>query len=131
MFKAQWTTPTSVDEALRALPSTATVYVLDEAWLVVAPSGIVVLTEDRGDLTSAALRAAEMADAVRSRLSEELAWVPFVDAMCATTVVGFDPDQPCLVVPADLVEFSVTGGPRSIDAETLDKLRLLPYPTLR
>lgn len=130
MFRSQRLTAAPLDEQLRGLPSSVSVYVLDEAWLVVSPSGLFVLTEDQGDLAAAARRAADRADTVRLELSDQLVWVPFIDAMCATGEVHFDPAQPCLVVPQDLVVHTVVEGPGRIDAETLAKLRLLGYPTL-
>ncbi len=58
-------------------------------------------------------------------------WVPFIDAMCATHDVRFDPDQPCLIVPHDLVAHTMASGPDRIDTETLERLRALRYPVLR
>jgi hypothetical protein len=130
MFRSQRTTANSLTAVLRALPRSVTVFDVSDAWLVVGPSGLFVLTEDDGDLTAAALRAAARADSVRLRLSDELVWVPFVDAMCVTADTSFDSNQPCLVVPHDVVAQTVTGGPVSVDAETLEKLRLLAFPVL-
>ena len=128
MFRSQRVTPTTLAETLRSLPDAVAVFDVGKAWLVVGPSGLFVLTEDGGDLAADALRAAERADAVRLKLSDELVWVPFIDAMCVTNDVTFDPAQPCLIVPHDLVAHTVTGGPVSVDTETLGKLTLLGYP---
>ena len=94
------------------------------------PNILFVLTEDDGDLAVSTRRAAARADSVRLALSDQLFWVPFVDAMCVTHDVDFDPDQPCLVVPHDLVVPTVSGGPVHIDADTLGKLGDLRYPRL-
>lgn len=130
MFRSQRLTSVSLEEQLRSLPVSVTVYVLDGAWLVVSQSGLFVLTEDEGDLAAAARRAADRADAVRLELSDQLVWVPFIDAMCATPETQFDPAQPCLIVPQDLIVHTVLEGPARIDADTLATLRLLGYPTL-
>jgi len=131
MFRSQRATPVPLEHLLRALPPEVTVFVLDGAWLVVGGSGLFVLTEDDGDLSAATARAAARTDAVRLELSDRLVWVPFIDAMCATYDSAFDPDQPCLVVPQDLVAHTVTAGPQQIDADTLAKLRTLRLPVLR
>lgn len=130
MFRSQRVTPNTLADTLGALPDGVTVYVLDGAWLVVGRCGLFVVTEDDGDLSQASLRAAARADAVRLQLSDELVWVPFIDAMCATHEVQFDPDQPCLIVPHDLVAHTVASGPDRLDDETLDRLRALRYPVL-
>ena len=93
MFRSQRANPTTLADTLGALPAGMKVFVLDEAWLVVGRCGLFVVTEDEGDLAAASLRAASLADAVRLQLSDELVWVPFIDAMCATHEVQFDPDQ--------------------------------------
>lgn len=131
MFRSPRLSPASLEATLRTLPDHASVFVLDGAWLVVGPGGLFVLTEDDGDITASSRRAAARADAVRLELSDQLFWVPFVDAMCVTHAADFDPDQPCLVVPHDLVVATVSGGPVHIDADTLVKLRDLRYPRLR
>lgn len=130
MFRSPRTGPASLIDILRSLPASVTVFVLEGGFLVVGPAGLFVLTQDEGDLASAARRAAEQADAVRLQLSDELVWVPFVDAMCVTTDAAFDPRQPCLVVPNDLVAHTVIGGPTTVDDETLAKLRLLRHRVL-
>ncbi len=131
MFRSQRANPTTLADTLGALPVGMKVFVLDEAWLVVGRCGLFVVTEDEGDLAAASLRAASLADAVRLQLSDELVWVPFIDAMCATHEVQFDPDQPCLIVPHDLVAHTVSTGPDRIDPETLERLDNLRYPVLR
>ena len=131
MFRSQRANPTTLADTLGALPAGMKVFVLDEAWLVVGRCGLFVVTEDEGDLAAASLRAASLADAVRLQLSDELVWVPFIDAMCATHEVQFDPDQPCLIVPHDLVAHTVSTGPDRIDPETLERLDNLRYPVLR
>ena len=131
MFRSQRANPTTLADTLGALPVGMKVFVLDEAWLVVGRCGLFVVTEDEGDLAAASLRAASLADAVRLQLSDELVWVPFIDAMCATHEVRFDPDQPCLIVPHDLVAHTVSTGPDRIDPETLERLDNLRYPVLR
>ncbi|MBX7067838.1 MAG: hypothetical protein K1X38_00495 [Microthrixaceae bacterium] len=130
VFRSQRTGPSSLVDILRSLPPSVTVFVLDGGFLVVGPAGLFVLTQDEGDLASAARRAAEQADAVRLQLADELVWVPFVDAMCVTTDAAFDPRQPCLVVPHDLVAHTIVGGPTTVDNETLAKLRLLRHRVL-
>ncbi len=131
MFRSQRANPTTLADTLGALPVGMKVFVLDEAWLVVGRCGLFVVTEDEGDLAAASLLAASLADAVRLQLSDELVWVPFIDAMCATHEVRFDPDQPCLIVPHDLVAHTVSTGPDRIDPETLERLDTLRYPVLR
>ena len=130
MFKSQRASPATLEETLLTLSAPISVFVLDGAWLVAGPSGLFVLTQDDGDLPAATARASALADAVRLELSDQLVWVPFVDAMCASAEVGVD-DQPCLVIPHDLVVPTVSAGPHTLDAETLTKLGTLRYPILR
>lgn len=131
MFKVRHNALTTLLDELKSLPDTVDVFALDTGWLVVSQSGLFVFTADDGDLSGSCLRAAQAADAIRLRLSDQLVWVPFVDAMCATSQSGFDPAQPCLVIPADLIAYTVMSGPRTIDDETLSKLSLLGLPRLR
>ena len=130
MFRSHRSQTTVLRDILRGLPEAVTVFGLESAWLVVGARGIFVVTEDCGDLGAAALHAAEIAEEVRFKLSDELVWVPFIDPMCATTAVVFEPVQPCLIIPLDLVATTVSDGPGTIDDETLATLRLLGYPVL-
>lgn len=131
MFRSPRATQVPLAQLLVTLPAEARAFELDDAWLVVSPQGLFVLTEDDGDLAAACTRAAQRADALRLELSDHLAWVPFIDAMCATYDPHFDPDQPCLVVPQDLVVHTVGTGPVRVDEATLESLAGLRYPIVR
>ena len=116
-------TGVDVQDQLSQLPVTHMTFHVEGGWLVVGPTGLFVLTTDDGDdLEGAARRAVERANEVRERLSLELAWVPYVDALVATN----DPDGPmhlpCLAVPADLLTGAIVEGPQTIDDETLNTL---------
>lgn len=134
MFRPQRGTRFDLAQTLLVLPGRLSVFELDAAWLVAGPCGLFVLTEDRGDLAASTARAAVLADSVRLGLSDRLAWVPFVGAMCVTSEDHChhgDSDQPCLVVPIDLLAATVSAGPVTVDADTLDELDALRYPRLR
>lgn len=121
---------TTVADSLRDLSDQHTVYVLDEAWLVVGPVGIFVITEEADDLDAGCERARRVATAVRLELSNELAWVPFVDAVCATSKPVATNLHASSVIPTNLIDVTVGSGPQTIDAETLEHLRLLRYRVL-
>ena len=114
-----------VQQQLLQLPVEHVTYQIEGGWLVIGPTGLIVLTEDDGDLESAARRAVDRAQEVRERLSQELVWVPYVDALVATD----DPDGPrqlpCLAVPADLITPAIVEGPTTIDDDTLARLARL------
>ncbi|MFN8053023.1 MAG: hypothetical protein U0Q22_16375 [Acidimicrobiales bacterium] len=129
MFKP-WTTPTSLDDALRGLDRSITVFVLDDAWLAVAPSGLMVLTEDAGDLDAATLRAAERADEVRLRLAAELVWVPVVEGVCVSAEAVDDTELPCLVVTPEQLAPTLETGAATWDDDTMSAVRRLGHPTL-
>lgn len=121
---------TTVADSLRDLSELHTVYVLDGAWLVVGPTGIFVITEELDDLARGCERARGLATQVRLELSNELAWVPFVDAVCASTKPVTTGEHTSSVIPANLIEVTVGSGPQTVDAETLAHLRLLRYRLL-
>lgn len=131
MFRSVRATPVPLAQLFTTLPDDSTVFDVGDAYLVVTPRGVVVLTEDDGDLSASCARAAVHADAIRSGLADQLAWVPFVDAMCATYDPHFDPSQPCLVVPQDLVVHTLSSGPEQVDPDTLTALRDLRYRIVR
>lgn len=126
MFRSR-AIPVPLAHLLSGLPDDSTVFDVGDAFLVVTPRGVFVLTEDEGDLNAACTRAATRSDSIRAELADGLAWVPFIDAMCTTYDPHFNPNQPCLVVPQDLVVPTLSSGPDQVDPETLAALRTLRY----
>ena len=131
MFRTLRPVLVDLETELRSLPADHVVFVLEDAWLVVGPTGVFVVAHDDCDLDSTAVRVAGRADAVRARLADEMPVVPFVDAVVTTNDVDFDPVQPALVIPVDLVRFTICEGRTIVEGETLARLTLLGLPRLR
>lgn len=130
MFRSTRSVLFDLEAELRSLPADHVVYVLDGAWLVVGPTGVFVVTGDGDDVATAARWAAEQAEETRSRLADQIAFVPFVDAVVATASLDYDPAQPALVIPVDLVHFTICEGRTIVDDDSLRQLRLLGLPRL-
>lgn len=130
MFRTTLNLSTTLADELRRLPSPMLTYVLDDAYLTVGPTGVFVLVEGDDDVTAACRVAAARASSVRAELADQMAFVPFVDAVVTVTDHGFDPAQPAVVIPHDLVRFTVCEGRRIIDDEMMARLHLLRLPRL-
>ena len=111
------------------MPSSVTVYIVGGTYFVVAETGLFVVAENSIDLRAAAAAAAIEADRLRGLLSDQVPFVPFIDAVAVGDDEGFG-QLPSLIVPHDLVLSTILSGPRVIDPSTLDTLRLLGYPVL-
>lgn len=130
MFRTALNLSTDLADELRRLPAGHATYALEDAYLTVGPAGVFVLVDAEGDVAGACRRAADHATRVRTELADLMAWVPFVDAVAVTDRHDYDPGQPALVIPPDLVRFTVSDGPRTVDADTLARLHLLRFPRL-
>lgn len=130
MFRTSRSVLVDLESELRSLPADHVVFVLDDAWLVVGPTGVFVVADGDEDLGAATRRVAARADALRTRLADEMPFVPFVDAVVTTSTVDFDPVQPALVIPVDLVRFTICEGRTIVDVDTLARLTLLGLPRL-
>jgi hypothetical protein len=111
-----------IDGVLSQLPSDWVIGGLDEARLVIGPSGAFVLVPGDGELAATAERAQGLASRTRAVLARHLSWVPFIDAAIVTAT-----DQPtvaaAVVVPVDLLGELLIEGPPTIDAPAMDVLR--------
>ncbi|HPB44931.1 MAG: hypothetical protein M9952_03060 [Microthrixaceae bacterium] len=129
MFRHSRQTQRPIEDTLRGLPSGFVVYVVEGTYVVVGTTGVFVIAENSIDLHAAAAAAAIGAHRLRSELADALPFVPFVDAIavgsCATPS-----DLPALIVPHDMVESTIVGGPTVIDWSTLESLQHLSYPVL-
>lgn len=128
MFRSTRHTHPPLEATLRALPSSVTVYIVGGTYFVVAETGLFVIAENSIDLRAASVAAAVEADRLRGLLSDQVPFVPFIDAVAVGDESG--ESLPSLVVSHDLVLSTILSGPRVIDAATLDTLRLLGYPVL-
>jgi hypothetical protein len=125
MFRT--TRPPSVDVSaeLRDLPTSHLTYHHEGAWFVLGPTGLFVITADEGNLQTAAELAVANAARLRGDLATELAWVPFVDALVATLSPDATLSLPCIAVPASLLRYTVSEGPRTVPGATLAQLTRL------
>ena len=120
----------TAEAALAALPASCRVFKLEDAWLVVARTGMMVITADDIDLPAAAHRAAALAESTRSQLFDTLQFVPFVDAVVLTSSLDYPIDLPALIIPFDMLEFAVTNSSPTIDEATFEQLTELRLPLL-
>ncbi len=106
------------------------VFDIDHAWFVVGPTGVFVVCGDDGGAEFASQRAVDRARIMRSKLANELSWIPFVDSLVVTDDASMIEEAgrvetQCPVIPLDMLAVTVNDGPRSIDEDTLGKLALL------
>ena len=125
LFRSARSQVNDVGTELRRLGTSHSTFQLDTGWFVVGPTGLFVVAEDDGDLDTAAQWAIDRAVAMRAELADKLVWIPFVDAIVATTRAAGSTDLPCLVVPTSLLRYTIEEGPRTVDDVTLSKLGLL------
>ena len=125
MFRTSRSTVSGLSRELHGLPPQHLTYLLDDAWLVVGPTGLFVLLEDEGDIAAAAAAVVRYAGELRSRLCDTLAWVPFVDAVVITNDPRSCSVPECLVVPIDMLRDMICNGPRTIDPQPLMQLALI------
>jgi len=90
-------------------------------WVVVGPSGLFVIVRSDGDAAACAQRAVDHAHVLRSRLADELPWVPFVSAVVVAD--GDRHDLACPVVDIDDLTPFVQHGGRQIGDGALQLLR--------
>jgi len=96
------------------LPSSHTVRKAAGHWVVLGPTGVVVVgrcVDD--DVAGAAERCSAMAHELRDLLAGVTPWVPFVDAIVVAE--GQHHDLACTVVQLDLLVTALTIGPVTLD----------------
>jgi hypothetical protein len=125
LFRSAKARVRDVGGELRRLATSHSTFQLDGGWFVVGPTGLFVVAAGEPDLGTAARWAVDRATAMRAELADQLVWVPFVDAIVATSHSGPGTDLPCLVVPVSLLRSTIEDGPRTVDDATLSKLGLL------
>lgn len=103
------------------LPDEYMVRRVRDHWAIVGPSGLFVVGRADGDMTESAHRTAALAHSVRSLLSEEVSWVPFVDALLVAESEhnGLE----CTVVELDSLELTLTSGGEQIDPIGLHQIK--------
>lgn len=104
------------------LPASHAVRKAADHWIVLGPTGLVVVGRcaDDDDVAAAAERCAGLAHELRDLLAGVTPWVPFVDAIVVAE--GSHHDLACTVVPLDLLVTALTVGPVTLDDVELDLL---------
>jgi hypothetical protein len=103
------------------LPSSHTVRRTAGHWVVLGPTGLVVVGRCAdGDVAGAAERCAAVAHELRGLLAGVTPWVPFVDALVVAD--GEHHDLACTVVQLDLLVTALTIGPVTLDEGELTVL---------
>ena len=103
------------------LPDEYMVRRVRDHWAVAGPTGLFVVGRAGGDLAESAHRTAVLAHQMRTLLSEEVPWVPFVDALLVAKHErnGLE----CTVVELDTLETTLTGGAQQIDTIELHQIK--------
>lgn len=100
------------------LPSSHTVRKAADHWVVLGPTGLVVVGRCADDdVAAAAERCAGVAHELRDLLAGVTPWVPFVDAIVVAD--GEHHDLACTVVQLDLLVTALTVGPVTLDDDEL------------
>jgi hypothetical protein len=113
-----------IDSILAELPSEWVIGWLEEARLVIGPSGAFVLVPAQLDLGAAADWAQDLAHRTRGVLAHHISWVPFIDAAVVTSGDRRGAAA-AIVVPVDLLGELLVEGPPVIDEPALGVLRNL------
>lgn len=69
------------DRVVMTLPDDFLVRRCIDQWVVVGPTGLFVVGRSNGDLDASTRRTSSIAHLLRTRLADELPWVPFVSAV--------------------------------------------------
>jgi hypothetical protein len=103
------------------LPDDYLVRRVREHWAVVGPTGLFVVGRCEGDPAVCARLTAAVAHEMRTRLSEVVPWVPFVDPVVIAEQEH--PDLDCAVIELDRLQSVLTEGPVVVDDYGLGQLR--------
>jgi hypothetical protein len=122
MFRPVRAAAWDVGAELRELPASHVAYPREGSWIVLGPTGLFVVTDGAESPRDAALSSVLGARRLRSDLADELHWVPFVDALVVADDLAADHELPCPAVPARLLRWAVSEGPRLVDDRTLSKI---------
>lgn len=112
MFKSQ-PNAREVSRQVTELPPEFEVRRLGEHWAIVGPTGVFVVGRASRDVSRSADRTAAVAQELRAALSNDVSWVPFVDA-----IVVADQERSglaCSVVELDMLLYALTWGGNTID----------------
>ncbi|CAN5512478.1 hypothetical protein BH10ACT3_BH10ACT3_04280 [soil metagenome] len=120
MFTSRSTTKDLVGRVAR-LPDEYMVRRVLDQWAVAGPTGLFVVGRADADLAASAHRTASMAHQLRAMLSNEVPWVPFVDALLVADGEGSGLE--CTVVDLDMLEMMLTGGAPAIDEVSLHQIK--------
>ncbi len=108
------------------LPSEFEVQRVGEHWLVAGPTGIFAIGRSEGDIARDAERTSVLAHDLRSALSDQMPWVPFVDSLL---VVSADQIRhaavaqlACTVLTPDMLPVALTTGTTVVTPEDLTEL---------
>ena len=120
-----------VSRHVAALPPDYEVQRTGEHWVVAGPTGIFTVGRAELDPARDAERTSVLAHELRAVLSDEVPWVPFVDALLvAPHEVLVDPgvgSLACTVVELDMLGLALTNGALTVRERELAEIqRLLP-----
>jgi hypothetical protein len=120
-----------VSRHVAALPPDYEVQRSGEHWVVAGPTGIYTVGRAESDPARDAERTSMLAHELRAALSDEVPWVPFVDALLvAPHDVLTDPSAgslACTVVELDMLRLALTTGAVTVHERELAEIqRLLP-----
>ena len=119
MFKPR--TSTTPDRLVMTLPDDFLVRRCVEHWVVVGPTGLFVIGRSDGDPAASAQRVVAIAHLLRTRLADDLSWVPFVSAVLVADADRHD--VACAVVDMDGLGPLLRNGGRQIGDGALHLLR--------
>lgn len=103
------------------LPPEFSVSRLGDRWVVVGPTGIVVVGRAGNDLAIAAERTVEQAHQLRAQLGEAMPWVPFVDSILVAEIEMSG--LACPVIDMDMLARAVSIGAPMLDDAALAQIR--------
>jgi len=125
VFRTQRARPDVLGE-LRRLGTQHIVFQLEQGWLVVGPTGVMVVACGAGDPLAASIWACDRADQMRSDLALEMPWVPFVDALVVIDHVDEEVGAlACGAVPCSMLRSSIMDGPHTVDDDSLARITRL------
>jgi hypothetical protein len=120
VFKSQ-PNAREVSRQVTELPPEFEVRRVGDHWAIVGPTGIFVVGRATRDVARSCERTSAVAHALRSALSNDVSWVPFVDAL-----VVADQERPglaCTVIELDMLLFALTWGGTTIDPVGLAQIQ--------
>ena len=118
MFDTPDVTIADLDDALSQLPAHFVIGQLDDARLVVGPTGCTVLLAQASG-PAPEHTSSELAQQTRLSLADHLSWVPFVDALVVTAEGNIGS---IVSVELDLLVDLLTDGPTILDDATAQRL---------